>query len=63
MEIVTANTITHVQGYTLHKERGSVIRRINVNYEFVREPVVVPGPRIEDFNSLVVVHNKMEFYS
>ena len=63
MQIVTSNTITHIGGFTLHKERGSIIRRVNVNYEHVNEPVIVPGPRIEDFNSLVVVHDKMEYYS
>ena len=63
VEIVTSNTIKHVGGYTNHKERGTVVRRTNVNYEQVTEPVVVPRPRIEDFNSLVVVHNKMEYYS
>ena len=63
MQVVSSNTVTHVGGYTLSKERGTVIRRVNVNYEHVREPVIVPGPRIEDFNSLIVVHDKMEFYS
>ena len=63
MQVVSSNTIIHTQGYTLHKERGTVIRRSNVNYEHVREPVIVPRPKIEDFNSLVIVHDKMEFYS
>ena len=63
MRIVTTNTIVHTEGYTLHKEKGSVMRRVNVNYEHVREPIIVPRPRIEDFNSLVVVHDKMELYS
>ena len=63
MRIVTTNTIVHTEGYTLHKERGAVTRRVNVDYEHVREPVIVPRPRIEDFNSLVVVHDKMEYYS
>jgi hypothetical protein len=63
MRIVTTNTIIHTDGYTRHKERGGEIRRVNVNYEHVREPVVVPRPKLEDFNSLVVVHDKMEYYS
>ena len=63
VEIVSSNSITHTTGYTLHKERGTVMRRMNVDYEHVREAVIVPRPRIEDFNSLVVVHDKMEFYS
>ena len=63
MQIVTSNTIVHTSGYTLHKERAAVVKRNNVNYEHVSEPVIVPRPRIEDFNSLVVVHDKMEYYS
>ena len=62
-EIVSSNTVTHTTGYTLSRERAPVIRRVNVNYEFLNEPVIVPRPRIEDFNSLVVVHNKVEYYS
>ena len=63
MQVVTTNTITHTEGYTLHKERGTVMRRVNVNYEHVREPVIVQRPRIEDLNALVVVHDKVEYYS
>ncbi|GHS93390.1 hypothetical protein AGMMS50276_03720 [Synergistales bacterium] len=63
MRVVTDNVITHTQGYTRHKERGGEIRRTRLSYEHVREPVIVPRPQIEDFNSLVVVHDKMEFYS
>ena len=63
MQIVTTNVVVHTEGYTLHKERGAVLRRVNVDYEHVRAPVIVPRPQIEDFNSLVVVHNKMEYYS
>ena len=63
MRIVSSNTIVHTEGYTLHKERGAVIRRNSLNYEHVREPVIVPRPQLEDFNALVVVHDKMEYYS
>ena len=63
MQIVSSSTITHTEGYTLHKERGVVVRRNDVRYEHVREPVSVPRPKIEDFSALVVVHDKMEFYS
>ena len=63
VQFVTTNTVRHTEGYTYSKERGSVIRRTNEIYEQVREPVIVPRPRVEDFNSLVVVHNKMEYYS
>lgn len=63
MRIVTTNTIVHTEGATHSKERGSSIRRNTINYEHVREPVTVPRPQIEDFNALVVVHDKMEYYS
>ncbi|MDR3229863.1 MAG: hypothetical protein LBT65_00330 [Synergistaceae bacterium] len=63
MRVVTTNTIVHTEGYTLHKERGVDLRRSSVNYEHVREPVIVARPQIEDFNSLVVVHDRMELYS
>ena len=63
VQIVTTNTVKHTEGYILPKERGTVTRRTNETFEHVREPVIVPRPRIEDFNSLVVVHNKMEYYS
>ncbi|MDR1742144.1 MAG: hypothetical protein LBR38_09950 [Synergistaceae bacterium] len=63
MRVVSANLVVHVEGYTRHKEAGSVIRRNSVKYEHVREPVVVPRPAYEDFESLVVVHDRMEYYS
>ncbi len=63
MRIVTTNTLIHTEGYTYAKERGASIRRNNTNYEHVREPVIVQRPQIEDFNALVVVHDKMEYYS
>ena len=63
MRVIANSTITHREGYTLRLERGPDIRRVHVNYEHVREPVIVPRPRIEDFNSLVVVHDKVEYYS
>ncbi|MDR1049138.1 MAG: hypothetical protein LBL51_05230 [Synergistaceae bacterium] len=63
MRIVNTNTTIHTEGYTFHRERGAVIRRVNLDYEHVREPVIVPRPQIEDFNSLVIVSDKMEYYS
>ncbi|MDR1732896.1 MAG: hypothetical protein LBR61_12475 [Synergistaceae bacterium] len=63
MRIISSNSIVHIEGQTLHKERGANIRRVNVQYEHVREPVIVGRPQLEDFNSLVVIHDKMEFYS
>ena len=63
VQMITSNTITHTTGYTLHMERGAITRRVNVDYEHVKEPVIISRPRVEDFNSLVVVHDKMEYYS
>jgi len=63
VNIVTTNTVRHTDGATLPRERGPVIRRTNTIHEHVTVPVSVPRPRIEDFNSLVVVHNRMEYYS
>ena len=63
VQVVTSSTIRHTEGYTLSKERCDVVRRTNMIYEHVNEPVIVPRPRIEDFNSLVVMHNKVEYYS
>jgi len=63
VHIVTTHTVRHTDGFTHSKERGAVTRRTNIIYEHVTAPVAVPRPRIEDFNALVVVHNKMEYYS
>jgi len=63
VQIVTTNTVRHIEGHTHSKERGAVTRRTNVVYEHVLEPVIVPRPRIEDLNALVIVDNKMEYYS
>ena len=62
MRVVTTDTTIHTEGVTLHKERGPSIRREVKNYEHVRVPVMVPKPQIEDFNSLVVVQDKIEYY-
>ena len=62
MRVVTTNTVVHTEGSVRSRERGPDIRRVNVNYEHVREPVMVPRPEIEDFSSLVIVHDKMEYY-
>ena len=63
MQVVNSSIVIHRGGYTRHKEPGAVIRRDRVIYEHVREPVSVPRPKIEDFSALVVVHDKMEYYS
>ena len=62
MRIVQTNTIVNVEGFTDRLERGFAVCRENVNYEHVKEPVIIPRPQIEDFNSLVVVHDKVEQY-
>ena len=63
MQIVRSSTVVHTEGHTLRKERGVVIKRNEIQYEHVREPVAVPRPKIEDLSALVVVHDKMELYS
>ena len=63
MQVVASNKVVNVTGNTLSRERTPVIRRESVLYEHVREQVIVPRPRIEDFNALVVVHDKVEYYS
>ncbi|MDO4786925.1 MAG: hypothetical protein Q4A13_08275 [Fretibacterium sp.] len=62
MRIVQTNTIINTDGFVDRLERGYAVRRVNVDYEHVKEPVIVPRPQIEDFNSLVVVHDKIEQY-
>lgn len=63
MRIVTTNTVVHTEGYTYAKEHGAVMRRNNIEYEHVTEPVTVSRPQVEDFSSLVVVRDRMEYYS
>lgn len=63
MRIVSTNTLVYTEGYTSRKEHGPAIRRENTNYEHVQVPMGVPRPQIEDFNSLVVVSDKVEYYS
>ncbi|MDR1873988.1 MAG: hypothetical protein LBQ90_03100 [Synergistaceae bacterium] len=63
MRIVTTNSTIHTTGYTYHKVRGPEIRRTSIDYEHVQEPVTVARPQIEDFDSRVIVHDKMEYYS
>ncbi len=63
MRIVSTNILVYSAGYTLRKEHGPAVRRENTIYEHVQMPVGVPRPQIEDFNSLVVVSDRMEYYS
>ena len=42
MRIVQTNTIVNVEGFTDRLERGFAVRRENVNYEHVKEPVIIP---------------------
>jgi len=63
IQIVSTNTVRHTDGATIPMERGPVIRRMNTIHEHVNIPVAVPRPRVEDFNALVVVHNRVEHYS
>ncbi|MDR2528386.1 MAG: hypothetical protein LBD04_05150 [Synergistaceae bacterium] len=63
MQIVSTSIVTNTAGFTRHMERGAAVKRVEVNYQHVREPVAVPRPKIEDFTALVVVHDKVEYYS
>jgi len=63
MRVVTNNVVIQTEGYMFPLERGAVMRRTNVNYELVRQPVAVPRPQVDDFNSLVVTYDKIEYYS
>lgn len=62
MRIVQTNSIVNIEGFTDRLERGYAVRRVNVDYQHVKEPVIIPRPQVEDFNSLVVVHDKVEQY-
>ena len=62
MRIVQNNVIINTSGSTSRLERGRTIRRTDTQYIHVREPIMVQRPQIEDFNSLVVVHDQVEQY-
>ncbi len=62
MRIVQNNIIVNTSGYTSRLERGATIRRTDTQFVHVREPIMVQRPQIEDFNSLVVVHDQVEQY-
>ena len=62
MRIVQTSTVVNVEGFPDRKERGFSIKRNTINYEHLLEPVIIPRPKIEDLNSLVVVHDKVELY-
>ena len=47
MRIVQTSTIVNIEGFTDRLERGFAVRRENVNYEHVKEPVIIPRPQIE----------------
>ena len=62
MRIVQNNIIVNTSGYTSRLERGHTIRRTDTQFVHVKEPIMVQRPQIEDFNSLVVVHDQVEQY-
>ncbi len=62
MRIIQSNIIVNTSGYTSRLERGNTIRRTDTQFVHVREPIMVQRPQIEDFNSLVVVHDQVEQY-
>lgn len=62
MRIVQTHTTINTAGYVDRMERGFVIRREDVQYTHIKEPILIQRPQIEDFNSLVVVHDQVEQY-
>jgi hypothetical protein len=62
MRIVQTSTIINTSGFTDRLERGFAVKHEDVHYLHVREPVVIQRPQVEDFNSLVVVHDQVEQY-
>ncbi len=62
MRVIQTNVINDVSGVASRLERGAVIRRNDTQFVHVREPVMVQRPQVEDFNSLVVVHDQVEQY-
>ena len=62
MRIVQTNTIINTAGFTDRLERGYAIRREDVQFMHVKEPIMITRPQIEDFNSLIVVHDQVEQY-
>lgn len=62
MRIVQTSTIINTSGFVDRLERGFRIRREDVQFMHVKEPIMIQRPQIEDFNSLVVVHDQVEQY-
>lgn len=62
MIIKQTSTIINTEGYIDRLEHAPIVRRENVVFQNIKEPIYVARPKIEDFNNLVVVHNKVEEY-
>ncbi|MBQ3377252.1 MAG: hypothetical protein IJG62_03180 [Synergistaceae bacterium] len=62
MRIVQTSTIINTSGFVDRLERGFAIRREDGQFMHVKEPIMIQRPQIEDFNSLVVVHDQVEQY-
>ena len=63
MQVTHATRETNIAGITQRIERGYMIQRTATHYRHVKTPVVVPKPRVEDINNLVVVHDIVEEYA
>ena len=62
MRIVQTSTTVNVSGYMDRLEHGIVRKHYEVLFQHVKEPVFVQRPQIDDFNSMVVVHDQVEQY-
>ena len=62
MIIKQTSNVINTEGYIDRLEHGPVIRRENLVFQNIKEPIYVSKPKIEDFNNLIVVHNKVEEY-
>lgn len=62
MRIVQTSTVINTSGFVDRLERGFTLRREDVQFMHVKEPIMIQRPQIEDFNSLVVVHDQVEQY-
>ena len=62
MRIVQTSRMINVSGFIERLEHGVQVRREDVQFMHIKEPVLIQRPQIEDFNSLVVVHDQVEQY-
>ncbi len=62
MRVVQTSRMINVSGFIERLEHGVLVRREDVQFMHIKEPILIQRPQIEDFNSLVVVHDQVEQY-